>query len=654
MCPTRLRGTIVFSTVGRPYYGFDIFSVSLPGTLAAINDWKERRLTDGVSINFNGHFLDEDQTLAFISERTGSPRIYLNHPNNPNPRPFLSNDSLFYDRPAFGRTDQLFFVSTRDPADRPLQSSSAVFSARWDASNLTRMTPSGAVDYSPAVSRTGKFIAVASYGTRPWAGDFHELKTHIVVFPESDPTRRTIICQQGGWPAWAGDSTIFFHQKADDGWWSIFRVDLPENMENSSSPSIPCRITPPGLHSFTPAASHCGKWIAVSTRRPGREFRHIEIFDLEMKSFVRVTESLNPNSHHYNPFLSPESGHLGYHRFRGELGLGESIIPHLDPVASPIKELRLLRLNGFFPSFSPKGDLIAFNHDFDGVSIVRSDGSKRWTVLKGRNAFHTVWSPTEEGVIYTSVGPIFDTVKSTVQIARITFDLKDLDDREEVPAKLELLTREDSGNNAFPSCSPDGKLVVFRSGRSGFKNLYVVDAVDGESAGGIRQLTDGPWIDTMPSWSPDGKFIAFSSNRHNPDNSEAFSPYLIRPDGTDLHRVYVAGGPGSADVDRERINHVCFSPDSNWLLFTANLGGVSAEPVSLPNQFQPYGELFVARLDGTEAQRLTWNAYEDGTPAWHGDGELEIASLSLDGPAVAGDKLRGQFEEPRWISCDTL
>ncbi|XXG75799.1 hypothetical protein AAC387_Pa08g0298 [Persea americana] len=647
------KGTIIFATVGRLNFGFDIFSISLSSVITP--HFSERRLTDGISVNFNGHFVDDSQTLAFVSERTGSAQIFLNSPQNSNPNhlPHFPN-SLFHDRPIL-RNGRLYFVSAHEPPDKLRNSSAAVYSSLLDDPNSTvRLTPPGAVDYSPAVSQTGKFVAVAAYGSRPWEGDFQELKTEIVVFPALDPTRRAVVCKQGGWPSWSGDSTVFFHRVAADGWWSVFRQDLPERIEDlsGSDEPEPRRITPPGVHSFTPAASHNGKWIAVATRRPGTEFRHIEIFDLESNSFIKITETLNPNFHHYNPFFSPESGFLGYHRFRGESDSGESTIPHLNPVTSPVKELRMLRLNGYFPSVSPNGDLIAFNGDFDvnpGVQIVRSDGSKRWTVMKGRPAFLTVWSPTEPGVIYTSVGPIFQTARSTVQIARITFNLKDLDDRDEIPAEVKILTREDSGNNAFPSCSPDGKHLVFRSGRTGHKNLYVVDAVSGEFDGGIRQLTDGPWIDTMPSWSPDGKLIAFSSNRHDPDNVEAFSVYLVRPDGTEVRRVHVAGGD---DVDRERINHVCFSPDSSWLLFTANLGGVSAEPVSLPNQFQPYGELFVARLDGSGAQRLTWNAYEDGTPAWHEDGELDLGSLRLECPAAVGDKLKGEFQEPLWITCE--
>ncbi|KAK9950433.1 hypothetical protein M0R45_005926 [Rubus argutus] len=263
-------------------------------------------------------------------------------------------------------------------------------------------------------------------------------------------------------------------------------------------------------------------------------------------------------------------------------------------------------------------------------------------------AFYNSWSPTERHVIYTSIGPIFQSAKTTVQIARIEFDPSDLNgDKEDVPCNVKILTREDTGNNAFASCSPDGKSLVFRSGRTGHKNLYIVDAVDGEFNGGIRQLTEGPCIDTMPHWSPKGDLIAFSSNRHKPDDEAVFSIYVINPDGSGLRRIHVAG----TEADRERINHVCFSNDGEWLLFTANLGGVTAEPVSWPNQFQPYGDLYVVRLDGSGLRRLTWNGYENGTPAWHtGDDELDLGRLRL-GNGV-GDKLKGQFDEPLWISCD--
>ncbi|KAL6968702.1 hypothetical protein U1Q18_034498 [Sarracenia purpurea var. burkii] len=650
------KGTIVFTTVGRTQYGFDVFSVKIPSNLdapAALWD-SEHRITDGISINYNAQFVDEDETLVYVSERNGASRIYLTRPGTTKSELLSSPpESLFHDRPIV-TGGRLYFISAHEPADAPFKSWSALYSTGLHDGEVRRLTPYGSVDYSPAISPSGKLIAVASYGSRPWGGDFHDLQTDIVVFRESDPTKRTVICQHGGWPTWSSDSTIYFHRQADDGWWSIFRIDLPEDFGLSGVPTSPSRVTPPGLHSFTPAAMHDGERIAVATRRRGKDFRHVEIFDVYSQKFHPVTELLNPNFHHYNPFVSPESGFLGYHRFRGESAPGDSIIPHLEFMTSPIKGLQMFRVNGSFPSFSSNGDLIAFNPDFDsnsGLKIVKSDGSKGWTLFKGRTTFYNAWSPTEKNVIFSSLGPIFASAKATVQIGRIAFDPLNLDDdREDIPIDIKILTREDTGNNAFPSCSPDGKFVVFRSGRSGHKNLFIVDAINGEFNGGIRQLTEGPWIDTMPSWSPDGKLIAFSSNRHNPHNVEAFSIYVIHPDGTGLQRIHVAGAEGSREVDRERINHVCFSPDGKWLLFTANMAGVTAEPVSVPNQFQPYGDLFVSRLDGSGLRRLTWNGYENGTPAWHPGPELDMGNLGL--ASRVGDKLKGEFDEPLWIHCD--
>ncbi|KAJ1697660.1 hypothetical protein LUZ63_006172 [Rhynchospora breviuscula] len=652
------EGTILFTSVGLPYFGFDIFSVSLPPNPSGISTQSisETRHTDGVSVNFNAGFIDDETgSVVFVSERSGSSQLYRTRSEKSEPeRIFTGVNSIFHDRPTI-KNQRLYFVSAYEKPSEPYKSWAAVYEARLDReeSRVVRLTPVGTVDLSPAVSQSGELIAVSSHGSGRWKGDFRELETEIVVFPAADPTKRRVVVGLGGWPTWQGDSVLFFHRKAEDGWWSVYRCDV------SGGPAT--RVTPPGVHALTPAASHNGRWIAVATRRKGRPHRHIELFDLKTEQFYPVTEKLNPNLHQYNPFFSGDSNRLGYHRFRGESAKGDSVVPHLLPVYRPVKNLRMLRVHGTFPSFSPDGGLIAINGnltDNAGLMILKSDGSKRWILMEQPLIFATAWSPAESGVIFTSVGPIFESVKSTVQIVRVSFNISDLEDskaltngKSKITVSTKLLTRTDKGNNAFPSCSPDGKKIVFRSGRSGYKNLYIVDSVngEGENGEGIFSLTEGDWIDTMPNWSPDGELIAFSSNRHNPANADGFGLYLVRPDGTGLRRVHIEGQDTDADLAMERINHVCFSPNSKWLLFTANFGAVMAETISGPNQFQPYGDLYACRVDGSGLVRLTCNQYENGTPAWK-SGVASLEELSLAEPT--GDKLRGQFDELLWLSCD--
>lgn len=75
----------------------------------------------------------------------------------------------------------------------------------------------------------------------------------------------------------------------------------------------------------------------------------------------------------------------------------------------------------------------------------------------------------------------------------------------------------------------------------------------------------------------------------------------VRTDGSGLRRVFNSHG-GLA-------NHPKFSPkvtaDEGRIVFTSDFAGYSAEEISLPHQFQPYGDLFSIRLDGTDLQRLT-------------------------------------------------
>lgn len=655
-------GTIVFTTLGRSRYAFDIFALPL-GQLApspfppSAASAAEVRLTDGVSVNYNGNFAASSGALLFVSERNGSHNLYLSPIPKPtasrrealeveddSPTPLLPwiDPAALRDRPSLTSDGaRLVYVSTALPAAAPRRSWAAVYSASLSPTSGSaprRLTPPGVADFSPAVSPSGDWTAAASPGADGWAGEVQDLRTDVYVFRTDDGSRRTLVVKDGGWPCWADEATLFFHRRDADGWYGVYRakIDISATGEKLSAVSVE-RITPPGFHAFTPAASPGAPGlVAVATRRPGSDYRHIEVIDLssgtENAAYFEVTRPVAPRAHHFNPFVSPDGARVGYHRCRGS-GNGDSPLL-LESLRSPAPDaFSLFRIDGSYPSFSPDGERIAFV-GLPGLYVVNSDGSGGRRKIFSGNAFPTSWDWKRKGVVYTSIGPDFASESTEVDVVAVSLGDDDDGDSQVSVKKLSIGGK----NNAFPSPSPDGKWLVFRSGRSGHKNLYIMDAEDGE-AGGIRRLTDGPWSDTMCNWSPDGEWIAFASDRHNPGGG-SFSIYMVHPNGTGLRRVVHSADGG-------RTNHPWFSPDSKSLVFTSDLAAVSAEPISTPHNYQPYGEIFTVNIDGSGLRRLTHNSFEDGTPAW--------TPYFLE-PRDVGETLQASgrcaFEDCYWLDID--
>ncbi|XP_015934565.1 uncharacterized protein LOC107460696 [Arachis duranensis] len=652
--------SIIFTTLGRPDYAFDIYSVPVNNIPLTPNS--ELRLTDGHSVNFNGQFapptllLPTDPPpplqLVYVTERNNGlstifyDALYLQQQPQTSSRrstlesqtitkriqlPLLPNHSQndnkvsMKDKPTL-TGEYLIYVSTHENPGVPRVSWAAVYSTHLKSGNTRRLTPYGVADFSPAVSPSGEFTAVASYGESGWNGEVEDLTTDIYVFLTRDGTQRVKVVEHGGWPSWVDDRTIYFHRRGDDQWWSVYRAILPAGKGSISVDSVRVeRVTPPGLHAFTPATSPANhEFIAVATRRPGSTYRQIELFNLVKNEFTELTRFVSPNSHHLNPFLSPDSTRVGYHKCRGEPNSNESPQLLLENVKSPVPGLSIFRFTGSFSVFSPSGDRIAYV-DMPGIYVVNSDGSNLRKVSDAMT-FSTAWDPVRPGIIYTALGEGFSSESTRIDIISINVDQKS--------NNIKRLTLG-GGNNAFPSVSPDGKWIVFRSARTGYKNLYVMDAAEGES-NGLRRLTEGPWTDTMCNWSPDGEWIAFASDRHAPGNG-SFELYLIHPNGTGLRKLIQSGSGG-------RTNHPYFSPDGKKIVFTSDFAGISAEPISNPHQYQPYGEIFTIGLDGSGLTRLTHNSYEDGTPAW-APKFLKPVSIKKPkgGPYCA-------FEDLHWLS----
>src|SRR5262249_22165003 len=253
----------------------------------------------------------------------------------------------------------------------------------------------------------------------------------------------------------------------------------------------------------------------------------IELLDLASREFKAVTKE---PTDHWNPSITPDGQSVVYHRTGQDF-----VVPNVELwSAPPGTGLRLVRVTGAVPAVAPGGKRLALTGgSFGTVDVMNLDGSERKTIFPGKNRglFSISWAHTGDLIAF-SHGGVFQGAQGSVDLATIRPDGSD----------YRKLTTE-AGNNGFPSFAPDGKQLVFRSGRGGSKNLYIMNR-DGSN---LRRLTEGKGTDSMCDWSPTGEWIVFASDRGG-----EFEIWLIKPHGTELHKLIGGGGLN---------NHPHFSPD---------------------------------------------------------------------------------------------
>ncbi|XP_017230908.1 uncharacterized protein LOC108205453 [Daucus carota subsp. sativus] len=680
------RGSIAFFTTYRPPVALDIYSCPLPPK----SPHEELSMTDGESFNYDGHSItpaalkliikrpklipegikDADvdngsvSGIVFVSERDDLETLQIAIHNSASRKAVTTKVFSFEDvyprsdgvrmedSPcvAGAKRDTLVYISTKEPAPRRRQPWTVVYRTHLKTGETGRLTPSLQADLSPSVSPSGKRIAVASYQRKAgWAGEIQDLQTSIYVMNVEKPFNRKLVVENGGWPTWGSEGVLFFHRKVD-AFWAVFRVEFGD-----SYISEPIRVTPDKSNAMTPLAID-STTVAVSMIRDLAKFgidrtpehyRHIIVFDSNTKKPVMdVTQVTKPLADHFNPFLimdaKTNTKRIGYHRVNtGLIKPGENIERQFRKIESPVPDVGLFRLSGAFPTFSNDGKKVAFvDNEFKSVWVADEKGLRMVFEMDGPGKiFSPVWNQNKDlDILYVCIGPAF-SADQLLEIHRIP-------NASRGRQHAQLLT--DGFNNAFPSSNPEGTQLVFRSTRdhpidsskpgterNDFKNLYIMeDAEEGDfGEGKITRLTEGDWVDTHCQWSPSGEWIVFSSTRDKPktaplkDNkldSGYFAVYLVNP----KHKDVVVRVFGSADDLAGHVNHPFFSPDGRSIVVTADLAGISVDPISLPlveHSVRAYGDIFSVDIDKDDIKknenvknfkRITHTRYENSTATW--------------------------------------
>jgi Tol biopolymer transport system component/predicted Ser/Thr protein kinase len=151
-----------------------------------------------------------------------------------------------------------------------------------------------------------------------------------------------------------------------------------------------------------------------------------------------------------------------------------------------------------------------------------------------------------------------------------------------------------------PKWSPDGKMLMYRSSKSGSMQLYVKHGI---VQGDETVVTDGPEFKEGYGWTPDGREIIFG--RETKD--KAWDLYAASVEGDHKPRPLV--------VSQYKKGSASLSPDGKWIAYTSDESGQR--------------EIFVQAMNdpGTRAQISS----EGGTtPQWARSGN-ELTYLAKDG-----------------------
>jgi serine/threonine-protein kinase len=179
-----------------------------------------------------------------------------------------------------------------------------------------------------------------------------------------------------------------------------------------------------------------------------------------------------------------------------------------------------------------------------------------------------------------------------------------------------------SGSSQAPRWTPDGKRIVYRGTRTGFRNLWwkTVDDTTRE-----ERLTSGERTQTPGSWSADGQWLVYDEG--GPETG--FDVWAL-PAGGDRKARVVVSTPFTEQYPR-------LSPDGRWLAYTSNEPGrveVFVQPFAGPG-----GRSQISIEGGTEP---VWS--RDGRELFYVNGDKMMAVEITTTPAFRAGTPRLLFE----------
>jgi len=629
----RLMQTVVYSTF-RPG-NWDIYYFPSRGA-------QPRRLTNDPGLDYDAVISPDGRWVVFCSERRGNPDLYAIDLQHEGPPRLLFGSDNMEDQPAFspdGKT--LAFVSDRD-------GTADIYVAPFDpektrsidrATNITRHIGG---EFRPAFSPDGKRIAFsADWDVPPTGLPASRSRESDIYVMDADGKHMQRLTQSPGWdgsPKWSPDGrTIYFYSQRDGNKSRIWAMD--------AAGTNPRLISPKGMTALSPALTPDGR-IAFAAKMSDTDGLDWKILSVSPDGSDQRMESDKSNSY-WIPEFNPKTGAMVSHGpgpFQNDGPPGEAaenlltegpLLVANSPtfVDLPDRTLACYPIRKFGVAVDPTGQKLALTDSFYSshyMAITNLDGTDKKVIHERKDRkvvppiYNPAWSKDGSWILWMAGLP-FGGLKEETDVWKMRAD----------GSGAVNLTPNTPGNDGFADFSGDGSRIVFRSGRTGNFDIFVMNS-DGTN---VRNVTDNPAYDSFPAFSPLNDEIAFVSNRDGvldeKQKIKTFEIYTLKinPDNTPGELRRITSSPGQ-DA------HPRYSPDGKWLAFTSEHAGINdEEPLIQELYFMPqtYGEIYAVRLSDLKLVRLTHNKWEDGTPSWGTPPRAPLARNSNGGKPRAAE-----------------
>ncbi|MCA1578683.1 MAG: DPP IV N-terminal domain-containing protein [Acidobacteria bacterium] len=344
-------------------------------------------------------------------------------------------------------------------------------------------------------------------------------------------------------------------------------------------------------------------------------------------TLVRLT---NNTAMDVRPVWSPDGRRIAF----ASNGDGKNEIYVMDVDGANVKRLTNNLADDVNASWSPDGGRILFDSERDGnkeVYVMDAAGGNQLRLTRN-NAVDTTaaWSPDGSLIAFASnraTGPAYNPYNLDIYVMNA--------DGSNVRRIV-----DDPEYDVGPQWSPDGRKIVFMTGRNRNFDVYEMNA-DGT---GQRNLTaDHDKSDGAPVWSIDGHNIAFSRKIEGKDQI-----FVMDSAGENLKRVTHNSANNASPSWSPDGSKLIFNTDrdGNWEIYMISVDGELAQLTDdaaddLARDWSPDGtriafssnrngkqHIYVMNADGSSLAQITNSPAEDTEPAWASDGK-RIAFTSL-------------------------